>query len=113
LSKDQIVEALKDLKNMELWKVNPEGNKISKSYTARNFQSALDSINAIGLIAERQGHHPDIHLTEYRNVEIVLFTRSLGGVTANDILVARMIEDEVNVDYSPKWFKSRIEKRNE
>ncbi|KAL7482310.1 hypothetical protein ACHAW6_010266 [Cyclotella cf. meneghiniana] len=98
---------------MELWKIHPEGNKLSKSYTACNFQSALDSINAIGSIAERQGHHPDFHLTGYRNVEIVLFTHSLGGVTANDILLAKMIVEEVAVDYSPKWLKSQNEKCNE
>eukprot|EP00804_Cyclotella_cryptica_P003448 CCRYP_002097-RB/>CCRYP_002097-RB protein AED:0.46 eAED:0.46 QI:0/-1/0/1/-1/0/1/0/98 len=98
---------------MGLWKVDREGNKISKSYIARNFQSALDSINAIGSIAERQGHHPDIHLTDYRNVEIVLFTHSLGGVTINDILLARMIEEEVKVDYSPKWLKSQNENGKE
>ena len=108
LSKDQISSQLKELK---LWQVNNVGNKISFAYTARNFQRALDSINAIGSIAEREGHHPDIHLTGYRNVEIVLFTHSLGGVSANDIALAQMIVNEVTIDYSPKWYKENVEGR--
>lgn len=94
---------------MKLWKTTDDGDAskkmISRSYTARNFQSALNSINDIGKIAERENHHPDIHLTGYRNVEIVLFTHSLGGISANDIAMAKMIDAEVAFDYSPKWLK--------
>ncbi len=73
---------------------------------AKNFSQALESINAIGRIAERENHHPDVHLTGYRNVEIVLYTHSIGGVSANDLSLARMIEEEVGCKrefYSPKW----------
>ena len=95
-----------------MWQVK-DGTKISQSYTARNFQCAMDSLNAIGQIAERENHHPDLHLTGYRNVEIVLFTHSLGGISANDIAMAKMIDHEVDVDYSPKWLKSHPEANKE
>lgn len=95
-----------ELAAMKLWTVKEDGTKISRSYTARNFQCAMDSLNAIGAIAEREGHHPDFHLTGYRNVEIVLFTHSLGGVSANDIALAKMIDAEVEINYSPAWLKS-------
>lgn len=83
--------------------------KLSRSYTARNFQCALNDLVAIGKIAEREGHHPDLHLTNYRDVEIVLYTHSLGGVSPNDVALARMIDAEVVFDYSPKWLKSHPE----
>eukprot|EP00578_Thalassiosira_sp_NH16_P005292 CAMPEP_0181138152 /NCGR_PEP_ID=MMETSP1071-20121207/34092_1 /TAXON_ID=35127 /ORGANISM="Thalassiosira sp., Strain NH16" /LENGTH=229 /DNA_ID=CAMNT_0023224965 /DNA_START=248 /DNA_END=938 /DNA_ORIENTATION=+ len=96
---------------MKLWRATnyDTKNKISLSYTAKNFQCAMDSLVAIGKIAERENHHPDMHLTGYRNVEIVLFTHSLGGISANDIAMARMIDVEVDVEYSPKWLKSHPE----
>jgi 4a-hydroxytetrahydrobiopterin dehydratase len=78
-------------------------SKISRSFTAKNFQSALDFLNQVGKIAERESHHPDLHLTSYREVEIVLFTHSVGGLTKNDLLLAKMIDTEVKVLYSPKW----------
>lgn len=36
-------------------------------------------LNGVAEIAEEQGHHPDLHLTQYRNVEIRLQTHSMGG----------------------------------
>mmetsp|Transcript_1595 Transcript_1595/g.3057 ORF Transcript_1595/g.3057 Transcript_1595/m.3057 type:complete len:151 (+) Transcript_1595:170-622(+) len=86
---------------------------ICRKYTARNFQAALDSINAMGAIAERENHHPDFHLTGYRNVEVVLFTHSLGGISMNDIELAKMLDADVIVDYSPKWLKSHPEAKRE
>ena len=71
--------------------------------------AALDCINEMGVIAEREGHHPDFHLTEYRNVKIVLFTHKLGGVTTNDLQLAKMLDAEVTVKYSPKWLQSHPE----
>ena len=78
--------------------------KISLFFKAKNFQCALNAINKFGQIAEREGHHPDIHLTNYRDVEIFLFTHSVGGVTQNDLVLAQMF-DEVDIVYSPKWLK--------
>lgn len=95
LSPDQISS---ELQNLNQWRCKQDG-RLSFSYVARNFQAALNSINLIGVIAEREGHHPDIHLTSYRNVEIVLYTHSLGGVTVNDVAMAKLIE-EVEIDYS-------------
>ena len=64
---------------------------------------------AIGRIAERENHHPDMHLTGYRDVEIVLFTHSLEGISANDIALAKMIDTEVTFVYSPQWLRNHPE----
>ena len=77
---------------------------LSRKFTAKNFQAALDSINAMGAIAEEQEHHPDFHLTSYRNVEVTLWTHSLGGITENDFTLAQLL-DQVPVTYSPKWLR--------
>lgn len=69
----------------------------------------MDAMNAMGAVAERENHHPDFHLTSYRNVEIVIYTHSLHGVTENDILLASMLDSEAKVDYSPKWLKEHPE----
>ena len=88
---------------------NTKGNMISRKFTAKNFQSALNFLNDVGQIAEREGHHPDLHLTSYRDVEIVIYTHSVGGLTKNDLVLAQMIDDEVKVVYSPKWLKEHPE----
>jgi 4a-hydroxytetrahydrobiopterin dehydratase len=63
----------------------------------------------MGAIAEREGHHPDFHLTNYRDVTIEIFTHKLGGLTMNDFVLAKHLTDEVSVDYSPKWLKAHPE----
>jgi len=102
-----------ELESMKLWKLSDDKTKITRTYTARNFQAAMESLNDIGKIAERENHHPDMHLTGYRNVEIVLFTHSLGGISLNDIAMAQMIDEEVSFGYSPKWLREHPEAKNE
>ncbi|KAL7571821.1 hypothetical protein ACA910_002906 [Epithemia clementina (nom. ined.)] len=81
---------------------------ISRTFVARHFQAALNAINAMGAVAEEQGHHPDFHLTNYRNVRIDVWTHKVGGVTENDLVLAELF-DEVPIDYSPKWLKEQVE----
>ena len=107
LSVDKVQE---ELTSLPLWSLSSDDStnhamKISRTFTAKNFQCALDAMNDVGKIAEREGHHPDLHITSYRNVEIVLYTHSVGGVTENDLTMAKNIEKEVTFTYSPKWLK--------
>ncbi|GMI02996.1 hypothetical protein TrVE_jg9725 [Triparma verrucosa] len=91
-----------------LWtiKTSSDGvNKLSRSYVAKNFVSAMKSLNDCGEICEALGHHADLHLTSYRNVEIVVYTHSVKGVTRNDVELCKKLDGEVKVAYSPKWLK--------
>ena len=87
-----------------LWELSADLTSISRTLVARNFQAALDTINAMGVIAEAQSHHPDFHLTDYRQLRIVVATHKLGGLTENDLVLAELL-DEVPIDYSPKWLR--------
>jgi 4a-hydroxytetrahydrobiopterin dehydratase len=78
---------------------------VHREFVAKNFQAALDSINAMGEIAEREGHHPNFHLINYREVKVDIYTHSLGGLTKNDFVLAERLSTEVNIDYSPKWLR--------
>jgi SAM-dependent methyltransferase len=65
-------------------------------------------INAISELAENNQlhHHPDIHLTNYRHVRIVLTTHSVNGLTQLDVDLARAI-DEIPVELSPQWLREQ------
>lgn len=105
LSKEEIQKKLDE--SLPLWSLQENSSHpyLSRSFTAKHFQAALDAINAIGVIAEKESHHPDLHLTSYRNVEITIYTHKLNGVTESDLTLASMIDAEVKVEYSPKWLK--------
>jgi 4a-hydroxytetrahydrobiopterin dehydratase len=43
-------------------------------------------------LAEAEEHHPDLHLTGYKHVAVVLSTHAIGGLSANDFIVAAKID---------------------
>jgi 4a-hydroxytetrahydrobiopterin dehydratase len=68
--------------------------------------AAIDCINKVAVIAEAEGHHPDLHLTDYRNVEVNMSTHALKGISMFDFIVAAKI-DSIEVEYSPKWLRQQ------
>jgi 4a-hydroxytetrahydrobiopterin dehydratase len=93
---------------LPLWKLAADATFISRTFVARHFQAVLEVVNAMGAIAEEQGHHPDFHWTNYRELQIVVATHKLGGLTENDFVLAALL-DKVPVDYSPKWLRAHPE----
>lgn len=103
---DEIQLEMKTLKISSHWLLAEDLKSIRISFVCRNFKAAISYINKAAEIAERSDiqHHPDIHLTNYRNIEIVLSTHAVNGLTAYDFKLARGL-DEIIIDYSPKWLK--------
>ena len=89
LSAQQIRELLPAV---PAWKVTPDGKRIRREWRVRDFATALDFFNRVGQIAEGEDHHPDLHLTGYRNVAIELSTHAVGGLTENDFILAAKID---------------------
>jgi pterin-4a-carbinolamine dehydratase len=58
---------------------------------------------------DREFHHPNFHLVNYREVEVHLWTHKLHGITENDLILAEMLDKEVDVVYSPKWLNDHPE----
>jgi 4a-hydroxytetrahydrobiopterin dehydratase len=97
--------------SLPLWTVeeNSQTLYLSRKFVAKNLQSAPDSLNQMGAIAEREGRHPDFHLPSYREVEVNRWTHKLNGITQNDVQLAQMLDKEVDVVYSPRWLKEHPE----
>ncbi|MEX0672550.1 MAG: 4a-hydroxytetrahydrobiopterin dehydratase [Candidatus Paceibacterota bacterium] len=74
------------------WQLNGEATAITKTVTRSDFSDALTLVNAIGEIAEKEGHHPDILIHDYKNVTITLSTHSIGGLSENDFILATKID---------------------
>ncbi len=53
--------------------------------------AAVRLIGRIAKVAEKMDHHPDIHLTRYRRLRLVLTTHSEGRVTSKDLKLAKAI----------------------
>jgi pterin-4a-carbinolamine dehydratase len=74
--------------------------KFSRKFHCRNFQSALEAVNTIGLLAENSGYVLDLHVTSYCDVEIVLYTKSTDGeVTLDDMELVKAMDVEITTNY--------------
>ena len=73
------------------WMLIDDSKSITKNFEFKNFSEALSFVNKVGTIAESEGHHPDIHLTDYKFVNINLSTHAIGGLSQNDFIVAAKI----------------------
>ena len=102
----EVLEAEMSTLKAGCWVLSEDNNSLIRVFDCRNFKSAIAFINAAADIAERSDiqHHPDLHLTQYRTVEVRIFTHAVGGLTAHDFSLARAL-DSIKIDYSPKWLK--------
>jgi 4a-hydroxytetrahydrobiopterin dehydratase len=89
---------------LPLWQLSADGKLISREFTAKNWQSAMAFLNSLSELAEEEGHHPDIHLTGWRNVRVELTTHAIGGLSMPDLVLAAKL-DAIPVTFSPKWLK--------
>lgn len=72
------------------WTVVGE-HHIQKLFKFPNFVTALEFVNRVGVVAEEQGHHPDIYLA-WGKVEIKLWTHKIDGLTESDFIMAARID---------------------
>ena len=84
-------KARESLKNLDGWQSTDDHKMIYREFILQDFMTAIDLIDRIALIAEDEKHHPDIHLTQYRNLRVALTTHDAGGLSEKDFIVARKI----------------------
>lgn len=85
-------EARRQLAQLEGWQLSDDATKISKKWKMKDFAQGMEFVNRVAEIAEREQHHPDLHLEGYRNVRIELTTHAIGGLSENDFIVAAKID---------------------
>lgn len=91
---------------LPLWTLSDDATAISRTFVAKDFTAGLDFLQSVGGVAEERNHHPDLHLTDWRTVRLVLSTHSVGGLTTADFDLAAAF-DTIPVVYSPKWAAKR------
>ncbi len=78
------------LAEVDGWEVI-EQHHVQKRFDFPDFVTALDFVNAVGAVAEDQGHHPDLYLT-WGKVEVKIWTHKIDGLTESDFVLAAKID---------------------
>jgi 4a-hydroxytetrahydrobiopterin dehydratase len=71
------------------WKVNTAGH-LERAYDFKDFKAALEFANAVGEIAEEQGHHPDLYV-RWGQCRVEIWTHKISGLTESDFYLAAKI----------------------
>ncbi|MBI4410384.1 MAG: 4a-hydroxytetrahydrobiopterin dehydratase [Gemmatimonadetes bacterium] len=61
--------------------------RLERTYRFRDFLQALRFTNAVGELAEEEGHHPAL-LTEWGRVTVSWWTHKIRGLHRNDFIMA-------------------------
>jgi 4a-hydroxytetrahydrobiopterin dehydratase len=86
LSPDELAAALPGL---PLWSGDADG--LRRTVELPTFRDAVAAITAIADVAEQLDHHPDVDL-RWRTLHLTLVSHSAGGVTEQDLELARRID---------------------
>ncbi len=73
------------------WRLEDDAQRIERKFGFHNFREALTFVQAIGELAEAEGHHPDICFG-WGHATVSLQTKKIRGLHENDFIVASKID---------------------
>ena len=76
------------------WELSKEGetNHISRLFKFKGYAKAISFANAVGWIANQQGHHPDICFG-WGYCKVIFTTHELNGLSENDFICAAKVDN--------------------
>lgn len=80
------------LQSLPGWHATRGATRIRKEWRVKDFIAAIDFFAKVAELAQAENHHPDLHLEEYRNVTVELWTHAIGGLSENDFILAAKID---------------------
>ncbi len=79
------------LKDLPEWTEVAGRDAIARKFAFKDFNAAFGFMSRAALLAEKMDHHPE-WFNVYNRVEITLSTHDAGGVTDNDVAMAKALD---------------------
>lgn len=73
------------------WEPRDGGKAIHRGLRFKDFSEAWAFMTRVALLAEQMGHHPEWS-NVWNRVDITLSTHDAGGLTGNDVALAKAID---------------------
>jgi 4a-hydroxytetrahydrobiopterin dehydratase len=87
LTDEEVERALAQLKG---W--TRDGNLLRRTVAVGRFSQAAQLVGDVAAAADAANHHPDVHITGYRNVTFELTTHAAKAITRRDTELAAEID---------------------
>lgn len=65
--------------------------RLSRTFKLRDFNEAMGFVVRVAMIAETEGHHPDVSIS-WNRVRLEIWTHKAGGLTRNDFILAAKVD---------------------
>lgn len=65
---------------------------LTRHLELKSFAAVIELVDKVADVAESQGHHPNLHIHSYKELDIEVYTHKIGGLHENDFILARQIE---------------------
>ena len=79
------------LRQVSDWTLNEKAEEISRVFEFKNFYQTMAFANGVAWIANKEDHHPDLHIS-YQRCEVRFYTHAINGLTENDFICAAKID---------------------
>ncbi|MCR4332688.1 MAG: 4a-hydroxytetrahydrobiopterin dehydratase [Sulfuricaulis sp.] len=66
-------------------------NRISQTFTFKNYYQVIAFVNAVAWMTHREDHHPDITVG-YNTCRVEYSTHAVGGLSENDFICAAKVD---------------------
>ena len=94
VSDEEIGVLSQQIPDWKIIEINGE-KRLQRVFKFKDFVLALSFSNAVGVIAEKQQHHPSI-LTEWGKVTVQWWTHVIKGLHKNDFIMAARTDELYN-----------------
>lgn len=87
LTPDQVSE---ELAKVPGWSVSADTKTIHRYFHLSGFSEVMAFVNALAAMADREGHHPDVHFG-YNYCKVEFTTHAINGLSENDFICAAKV----------------------
>ncbi|TMQ46979.1 MAG: 4a-hydroxytetrahydrobiopterin dehydratase [Candidatus Eisenbacteria bacterium] len=86
MTDEEIAELLPEVPDWQAVEVDGV-RRLRREFRFKDFRTALDFAVRVGELAEREQHHPDLHVAWGKTV-VETWTHKIGGLHRNDFILA-------------------------
>lgn len=74
------------------WRINGKGH-LERLYIFQDFSEAQAFANKVGMVAEAEGHHPDLYVA-WGKCKLEIWSHKIKGLTESDFILAAKAEQK-------------------
>ena len=90
MKREEAMKLQQQVKDWMLLTINGINN-LEKKFKFKDFVEAMKFVNKVAVLAEKEGHHPDITIN-WNRVTLQLSTHAIKGLSENDFIMAAKID---------------------